>query len=317
MGDPNGIGPELVLKAWIDHELGADFVVVGDVEVLRYCASRLDLQAKIRSIGAPGELERGSLNVISLDCMNEEKLTVGQVSEEAGRAAVAYVRKATQLAIDKKIDAIVTLPVNKEAVRLSDPGFSGHTELIAEMCGISRYTMMLASERLIVTHVSTHVALEEAIRRVSRERVYDVIVLTNEAVSRFHSHPKIAVAGLNPHASEHGSFGSQEADSIAPAIADARAKGIDAIGPEAPDTVFMRATRGAFDAVVCMYHDQGHIPMKLLDFDGGVNITLGLPIIRTSVDHGTAYDIAYQGIATTKSLVAAFDFARKLAEGRA
>ncbi|HUX11901.1 MAG TPA: 4-hydroxythreonine-4-phosphate dehydrogenase PdxA [Spirochaetia bacterium] len=316
MGDANGIGPELVLKAWLQQELRSDFIVVGDAAVLEHCARYLSLQASIRAVKSASESERGRLNVIDLGMMTGENLRIGQLAEDAGRAAIAYVRTATRLAIEGRIQAVVTLPVNKEAVRLSEPDFSGHTELIAEMCGISRYTMMLASEKLIVTHVSTHVSLEEAIRAVRRERIADVIALTHEAVSRFHPHPRIAVAGLNPHASEHGAFGAQEAEEIAPAIADARSAGIDAIGPEAPDTVFLRAVHGSFDAVVCMYHDQGHIPMKLLDFDAGVNITLGLPIIRTSVDHGTAYDIAYQGTATTKSLVAAFDFARKLTGDR-
>lgn len=316
MGDANGVGPELVLKAWVEGELRQDFLVVGDSDIIAYCADRLGLRCPIREIQSPAEFERGKLNVVDAKLLSADDIQIGQVSEAAGRAAVAYIRSATQLALDKKVTAIVTLPVNKEAARLSDPAFSGHTELIAEMCGVSRYTMMLASEKLMVTHVSTHIALKDAVERVTRERVLDVIALTDEAVSRFRPHPRIAVAGLNPHASEHGSFGDEEEREIVPAVLDARNKGINATGPEAPDTVFLRAVQGKFDAVVCMYHDQGHIPMKLLDFDGGVNITLGLPIVRTSVDHGTAYDIAYQGIARTKSLVAAFNFARRLTEGR-
>ncbi len=312
MGDANGVGPELVLKAWLEQRLDSDFVAVGDAAVLEYCAGRLGFDVAIQRITAPTEFAEGPLNVIDLGMMSAENLRIGKVSGDAGQAALAYVRAATKLAIEREVQAIVTLPVNKEAARISEPGFSGHTELIAEMCGVSRYAMMLASEKLVVTHVSTHVSLSDAIRCVREERILDTIELTNDALCRFIPHPRIAVAGLNPHASEHGSFGDEEAEEIAPAIASARRMGIDATGPEAPDTVFVRAVRGSFDAVVCMYHDQGHIPMKLLDFEGGVNVTLGLPIIRTSVDHGTAYDIAYRGEATPRSLIAAFDFAQKL-----
>jgi 4-hydroxythreonine-4-phosphate dehydrogenase len=211
---------------------------------------------------------------------------------------------------------VVTLPVNKEATRLSTPEFTGHTELIAQICGVPDVTIMLVSPKLIVTHVSTHCSLREAIERAKRPRVLRIIELTCEAVSRLRRNPRIAVAGLNPHAGENGSFGREEIDEIEPAVAEARSKGLPVEGPVPPDTVFyMAVSRGRYDAVVCMYHDQGHIPSKLLDFEGGVNMTLGLPIIRTSVDHGTAFDIAWKGIASTTSLIAAFDLAVKLTEG--
>lgn len=314
MGDPNGVGPELVLRAWHQHELEADFVVAGDRDVLEFCSQKLGLQVPMRSVASPNEYRAGELNVLDAGILGASDVEIGKVSRKAGEAAVRYVRTATRLAIDGEVGAVVTLPLNKEAVRLSDSSFTGHTELIAQMCNVSRFSMMLASEKLTVTHVSTHVSLQEAVRRTKRERILEVIDLTNKTLSRIHPHPRIAVAGLNPHASEHGSFGTEEEREIAPAIADARAMGIDAIGPEPPDTVFGRAVAGSFDAVVCMYHDQGHIPSKLLDFEGGVNITIGLPIIRTSVDHGTAFDIAYRGTASTRSLVAAVDYAVRLAE---
>jgi len=202
--------------------------------------------------------------------------------------------------------------MNKEATRLSDETFTGHTELIAKICGQDKYTMMLASDKLTVTHVNTHVSMEQAIRNVKKEKVYDVIKLTYDALKRFIQEPKIAVAGLNPHAGEGGSFGREDIDEIAPAVEKAKSEGMNVEGPLPPDTVFLKAYKKQYDAVVCMYHDQGHIPMKLLDFEGGVNVTLGLKVIRTSVDHGTAFDIAYKGIASTRSFVEAYNFAVKL-----
>jgi 4-hydroxythreonine-4-phosphate dehydrogenase len=211
---------------------------------------------------------------------------------------------------------MVTLPMNKQATQLSDPGFTGHTELIGEVCEAPDVTIMLASEQLIVTHVTTHVSLTEAIRRCKQERVRKILELTVAAVRRLKPDPRIAVAGLNPHAGEHGLFGDEEIKEIRPAVEWARSQGMPVEGPLPPDTVFYLAVkRGKYDAIVCMYHDQGHIPLKLLDFEGGVNVTLGLPIIRTSVDHGTAFDIAGQGIASTASLVKALAFAVRLAEG--
>ena len=329
MGDPHGVGPELVLKAWKAGELegaGAQaagsggppaphpgVVVVGDLSVLEYCSERLGYKVPLHPVADPGAARPGSLNVIDLRAIARGELAPGSLSAAAGRAARAYIEKAVRLALDGSLDAVVTLPVNKGAVRLTDPAFTGHTEMIAELCGAKRVAMMLASERLAVTHVSTHVSLAEAILRVKRERILEVILLTHEALARFIPEPRIAVAGLNPHAGEHGSFGREEIEEISPAIAAARERGLILTGPEAPDTVFVRAVKGAFDGVVCMYHDQGHIPAKLLDFEGGVNITLGLPIVRTSVDHGTAFDIAYKGVATTKSLVAAYRYAIRLA----
>ena len=313
MGDPSGVGPELILKAFREGGLGGEFLVVGDLGVLRVCNEALRFGAPLRKIGGRDDIEPGCINVFDLGILSGAEVEVGRVSRESGNAALRYVEAATRRALEGSCNAVVTLPMNKEAARLSDPGFSGHTELIAGMCRTDRYAMMLASERLTVVHVSTHVSLAEAVRRVRAERIYEVIRLAAETLSRFLETPRIAVAGLNPHAGEHGAFGSEEEREILPAVQRARAAGVDASGPEPPDTVFLKASRGGFDAVVCMYHDQGHIPLKLLDFEGGVNVTLGLPIVRTSVDHGTAFDIAWKGIASTRSLIAAVAYAGKLA----
>ena len=209
---------------------------------------------------------------------------------------------------------MITLPMNKEATRLSDSTFTGHTELIGELCGKDDVTIMLASDDLIVTHVTTHMSLLQAIHAAKQARIQTIIELTAHAVANLLPSPRIAVAGLNPHAGENGLFGDEEINEIIPAVKWAQEKGFPVQGPFPPDTLFyMAVRRKQFDAIVCMYHDQGHVPLKLLDFEGGVNITLGLPIIRTSVDHGTAFDIAGTGVASTHSLIRAIEFADKLA----
>jgi 4-hydroxythreonine-4-phosphate dehydrogenase len=320
MGDPSGVGPELILKAFREGGLSGEFAVVGDLDVLRACNEALHYGVPLRRIEDRSAMEPGCVNVLDLGLLPAGAVEIGRVSRPSGDAARRYVETATRLVLDGAFDAVVTLPMNKEAARLGDPGFIGHTELIAGICRTHRYAMMLATEKLSVVHVSTHVSLAEAICRVRAERILEVIRLAWETLRRFGDSPRLAVAGLNPHAGEHGAFGTEEEREILPAVRRARDDGIDVTGPEPPDTVFLRASQGAFDAVVCMYHDQGHIPLKLLDFEGGVNITLGLPIVRTSVDHGTAFDIAWKGVASTRSLVAAVAWAARLAssagEGR-
>lgn len=315
LGDPNGVGPEIVLRAAAGGELGQDVVVIGDLPVLKYARDHLKIDIELHEVGrgafSPGEL--GVLQVSSPGLFRAEQIEPGKLSKEAGAASLGYVEHATKAALAGAITAILTLPINKEAIGLSHAGFSGHTEYIATLCGAPKTTMMLASEKLIVTHVSTHVSLADAVTRVKLERVLDVIRLTHDAVSKLRPAARIAVAGLNPHAGEGGAFGREEIEIISPAINAARNEGMDVYGPEPADTVFYNILeKQKFDAVVCMYHDQGHIPMKSLDFDGGVNVTLGLPIIRTSVDHGTAFDIAYQGVARTRSMVHAYHMAHRL-----
>jgi len=299
MGDPNGVGPEIIVKAAADGILPDSAVVFGNRRILRYAAGFVD-----------GEID---FPIIDVGDFSVADLKPGQVDGKAGHAAVSYVKAASEAALRGDITAIVTLPINKEAVRLTHPDFSGHTEYIADLCGNPPVTMMLATEKLVVTHVSTHVSIVEAAARVKKERILEVIRLTDEALKRIRPSARIAVAGLNPHAGENGAFGQEELLEIIPAIEQAKNEGYTVIGPEPGDTVFFNAVhRDKFDAVVCMYHDQGHIFIKTLDFDGGVNVTLGLPIIRTSVDHGTAYDIAYKGIARVRSFALALKMAQSL-----
>jgi 4-phospho-D-threonate 3-dehydrogenase / 4-phospho-D-erythronate 3-dehydrogenase len=309
MGDAAGVGPEIMLKSFRDGALAADFVLVGDRSALNLAAEKLSWDVPICSIGSPAEYRAGFLNIIDLGLVKAGQIHIGQVDERTGAAARAYIVHATGLAMRGELSGLVTLPVNKEAVRLSDRGFTGHTELIAELCGVQKYAMMLRGEKLVTSYISTHVSMAQAVALVKQERVLDVIRLTCGALQTSIAKPGIAVAGLNAHAGEHGSFGCEEQQEILPAVRKARTEGIDVSGPHPPDTVFLRACGGQYDAVVCMYHDQGHIPQKLLEFDHSVNVTLGLPFVRTSVDHGTAFDIAYRGIASNRSFVRAFQLA--------
>ncbi|MDX1985043.1 MAG: 4-hydroxythreonine-4-phosphate dehydrogenase PdxA [Bryobacteraceae bacterium] len=308
MGDASGVGPEIVLKAYANGELRHPVVVFGDLAILEKAASMMGLNVDLRD----------GLKVRDMRQLRVEDLRPGEISAASGAAAREYVIAATRAALAGEIAAMVTLPMNKEATQLTDPDFVGHTELIGSVCGAEDVTIMLASDQLIVTHVSTHCSLREAIERAKRPRIQKIIQLTCDAVARLRKSPRIAVAGLNPHAGENGLFGREEIDEIRPAIEWAQARGLPVDGPFPPDTLFyMAVQKKKFDAIVCMYHDQGHVPLKLLDFEGGVNVALGLPIIRTSVDHGTAFDIAYKGVASTRSLVAALEFAAKMAAGPA
>ncbi|NMB86771.1 MAG: 4-hydroxythreonine-4-phosphate dehydrogenase PdxA [Chloroflexi bacterium] len=312
MGDGNGVGPEIILKTFVEGKIHNDYVVVGDAAVLQWCNRQLGFGVPLHAIHSVAEARADRLNVLDLGLLTAGDVTPGRISEKVAAASRQYICTATGLALEGQVAAITTLPVNKEAIRLSDPHFTGHTELIAGICGQSNYTMMLASEKLTVTHVSTHVSLAQAIAAVKTERILDVIELTHAALARFLAAPRIAVAGLNPHAGEGGAFGVEDAQEIVPAVEQGQQRGMNVSGPYPPDTIFRRASRGEFDAVVCMYHDQGHIPMKLLDFEGGVNVTLGLKVMRTSVDHGTGFDIAYQNVATNRSYVEAYNYAFKM-----
>ncbi len=320
MGDASGVGPEIVLRVAAAERLGTSrlpVVVYGEAAILAHGARLLGLDVSIRVIDTPADARPGVpgvLDVIDLAILSANDHRPGRLDAASGAAARAAVERATADALAGTVAGIVTMPMNKEATQLSDPTFVGHTELIASLCGAPRVTMMLTNGQIAVTHVSTHCSLREAIDRVTVERVGDVIGLTDRTLRRFIERPRVAVCGLNPHAGEHGLFGSEDIEHIAPAIAAAVAAGVDASGPHPADTVFHQAVHGArFDAIVCMYHDQGHAPMKLLAFDTGVNVTLGLPIIRTSVDHGTAFDIAWTATAFTASLDHALAYAWKLA----
>ncbi|MDO9175778.1 MAG: 4-hydroxythreonine-4-phosphate dehydrogenase PdxA [Actinomycetota bacterium] len=306
MGDASGIGPEIVLRRHCEGGLGDGVVVYGDEAILRHGAELLGLS-----------VDWTTLPLVDLGLLTAADHRPGVLDAASGAAARAYVERATLDALAGAVAGVVTMPMNKEATQLTDPQFVGHTEFIAALCGVQKVTMMLTAALptgpLAVTHVSTHCSLSEAISRVRHDRVLDVIRLTDEVLRRFLPAPRIAVCGLNPHAGEHGLFGTDDIEHIVPAIASAVAAGIDATGPHPADTVFYQAVhRGRYDAIVCMYHDQGHGPMKLIAFDTGVNVTLGLPIVRTSVDHGTAFDIAWTGTAFTDSVQHALDYARKL-----
>ena len=305
MGDPSGIGPEIVLKALADPELRplAHWIVVGDSRVLD------------KAQGITGErLDTEVCQVKSLD--SSEEFAFGRLEARYGQAAIDYVREATNMCLEGKADAMVTAPLNKEAVTLSGRQFSGHTEYIAELCGATESRMLLASERLCTVHVSTHVPLRRACD-VNTERILRTIELGSTAMNLLgFKRPRVAVCGLNPHAGEHGLFGREDEEFIAPAIELARSRGLQCSGPHAGDTIFLQASRGAYDLVVAMYHDQGHIPMKLIDFEGTVNVSLGIPIIRTSVDHGTAFDIAGQNKADPRSMKQAMRMAARMATTR-
>ena len=318
MGDASGVGPEIALRRVAAGQLGDDVVVYGDAAILAAGARRLQLDVDIAAIDAPGEAQAGRLNVVDERRLTAADWTPGQRNPRTGAAALAYVERATRDALAGAVAGVVTLPLNKEATRASTPGFVGHTEFIAALCGARDFAMTLATNQIAVSHVSGHVSLAEAIGALTRTRVRKVIELTAGMLRRFLPRPRIAVCGLNPHAGERGMFGAEDEDIVAPAIADARRQGIDASGPHPADTVFRQAIRqNRFDAIVCMYHDQGHAPMKLLAFETAVNVTIGLPIVRTSVDHGTAFDIAWQGKAFTAPLGAAVDYAWRLARAGA
>ncbi|MEX2626138.1 MAG: 4-hydroxythreonine-4-phosphate dehydrogenase PdxA, partial [Ilumatobacteraceae bacterium] len=277
MGDPSGVGPEIVLRrAAAGALLDASVVVYGDASILRHGADLLGVQVPIRAVDDAGAAADGGLDVVDLGLLTAADHRPGALDAASGAAARAYVERATDDALDGRVAGVVTMPMNKEATQLSDPDFVGHTELIAGRCRAERVTMMLTNGSLAVTHVSTHCSLREAIERVRADRVLDVVELTHATLGRVIDRPRIAVCGLNPHAGEHGLFGTEDDQHVAPAVVEARRRGIDATGPHPADTVFFQAVhRDRHDAIVCMYHDQGHAPMKLLAFETGVNVTLG------------------------------------------
>lgn len=315
MGDPAGVGPEIILKALLNRDVFRKCrpLIIGDRRILERASFWLGynpLSVEIINDPERGRYKRGAVSLLHLENASPADCPVGKVGKASGKAAVDYVVKGCELAMAGTIDAIVTAPLNKEAMNQAGFHYAGHTELLAEQTGTPKVSMLLYSPKLSVVHVSTHVSLSEAIQRVTIERVEEVITLAHQSAQALGiDHPRIAVAGLNPHAGENGLFGDHEARIIHPAIRLARALGLIVSDPQPPDTVFLRAVHGEFDIVVAMYHDQGHIPMKLLAFDEGVNVSIGLPIIRTSVDHGTAFDIAGSGKARETSLLAAIDVA--------
>lgn len=334
MGDPAGCGPELTVKALRNRDIydRCKPLVVGDVKMFEDSIRILKAENEIKinkiSDVKDAKFEFGTIDVYHLELVDMDKFQYGKVSKMCGDAAFQCVKKVIELALAGEIDATITNALNKEAINLAGHHYSGHTEIYAELTNTEKYTMMLAHDDLRVVHVSTHVSLREACDRVKKQRVYDVIKIANDACKKLGiENPKVGVAGLNPHSGEGGLFGTEEIEEIIPAIEMAKAEGINADGPVPPDTVFSKANGGWYDIVVAMYHDQGHIPLKVIGFVydreakkwgavSGVNITLGLPIIRSSVDHGTAFGHAGKGVQNEVSLVNAIDYGIVLANNR-
>ena len=332
MGDPASIGPEITVKALSDPAIyeKCSPIIIGDATVMEAAVGIVGKNVKINAVSDVKEakFEFGTIDVYDMKLVDMDKLERGVVSAMAGNAAFQYVKKVIELAMNHEVDATVTNALNKEAMNLAGHHYSGHTEIYAEYTGTKKYTMMLAHENLRVVHVSTHVSLREACDRVKKDRVLEVIRIADQACKELGiKEPKIGVAGLNPHSGENGMFGREEIEEITPAIEAAKGEGIIVDGPVPSDTVFSKARGGWYDIVVAMYHDQGHIPLKVVGFVynqaeqkwdavAGVNITLGLPIIRASVDHGTAFDQAGKGVANELSLINAMDYAIRMSEGR-
>lgn len=327
MGDPSGIGPEIILKALQRDELyhRCRPLVVGDARVFESTAAMMGLGCIIHAVNHERDAicQPGTVDVFHLDCFRGD-VQFGVVNAASGEAAFRSIVKVIELAQEKRIDATVTAPINKESIHMAGHYFSGHTEIYAHYTGTNKYAMLLVHDELRVIHVTTHVSLREACDLVEKDRILAVIELLHEAcINLGIPYPKIAVAGLNPHASDNGLFGWEEEREIIPAIREARKNGYKVDGPVPPDTMFAKAVGGHYDGCVAMYHDQGHIPFKLAGFRwnkdkntmevSGVNITLGLPIIRVSVDHGTAFDVAGTGLASETAMMLSIEYAIRMA----
>ena len=319
MGDPSGIGPEIILRSFEKLLIRNNrIVVIGDYKIMKAIYDILKIKSfKLHRILDVHEclFNSGVLNILDLQLVGRESFYPGTVQAISGNIAFEAIRKAVELAKNKEIDAIVTAPLNKEALHLAGHNYPGHTEILARLTDTKDYAMLLFDKKLSVIHVSTHISLLEAITGLRRERIERVIELANCIMKRLgFGEPRIAVAGINPHAGENGLFGDEEINEIIPAIINMKEKGINVEGPCPPDTVFLQALKGKYDVVVAMYHDQGHIPLKLIGFKSGVNVTVGLPFVRTSVDHGTAFEIAWQGKANENSMVEAIKLSIKLSQ---
>jgi len=321
MGCPVGIGPEIICKYFSRKPLHQEMlipVVIGDTDVLKRCRDELSLNLEPISWDQGQDIKTGQIPVINITNLNAAKLQWGAPDSSTGKAAGSYVQKGIKLIQQGLLDGITTCPLNKESLNQGGFQFPGHTEMLARLTNSDHYAMMLAGKTLKVTLVTIHCPFKEVVQKLNQEAIVQLIHLTHKGlkIDLGIQDPKIAVAALNPHAGEHGLFGDEEEQIITPAVIEAADENIDVHGPFPPDTIFVKAATGEYDAVVCMYHDQGLIPFKLLHFSDGVNVTLGLPIVRTSVDHGTAYDIAGRGMADPESLICAIRLAKTIAENR-
>lgn len=320
MGDPGGIGPEILVKSIVNKEIQkiSKPVVLGDAAIMEEAVNFLDASMEICILDRPDQFKEKHINLLPSSSLDPETCKLSSPTRESGKAMADYITRGTSLAMDNQIQALVTCPITKTGLQMAGIPFPGHTELIASQTNTQNFAMMLAGTRLKVVLVTIHMPLNKVAANLTQETIIKKVSLTRQSlIHRFGiSSPKIAVAGLNPHAGESSMFGREEESIILPAVNQAKKMGIDLEGPLPPDTVFYHAVNGKYDAVICMYHDQGLIPFKLVHFKDGVNTTLGLPIIRTSVDHGTAYDIAWKGIAHPDSLIEAIKMAVHQAENR-
>lgn len=315
MGDPAGVGPELIVKALSCDEINTSCrcIVIGDRIVMEEAVKLLNSGASLKIIKNPEESEPapGLIELIEVGAVKDFER--GKATSKGGEACAGYIRKAVGLSLEKRVDGIVTAPISKEALKMAGLSWPGHTEMLAELTGAENYAMMLVGGPLRVILVTIHTSIRNVPDMITRYNVLRTIRLAKKACDMLGlERPGIAVAGLNPHAGESGIFGDEEIKEIIPAIKDAGDEGLQVAGPFPPDTIFRKAYKGGVDVVVCMYHDQGLIPLKMIAFDKGVNITIGLPIIRTSPDHGTAYDIAWKGIADPSSMLEAIRLASAL-----
>ena len=320
MGDPCGIGPEVVVKAMADPQVynACRPLVVGNVYAMKQAVSLTGAAVQINETNDPAAagLEPGIIDVVDIHNLNPEDITVGQISPTCGQAAMEWVTKAGELALAGVVDALATAPLNKEAASLAGYKSIGHMELLQELSKSELVATMLMSKNLRVVHLSTHRSLRLACDLVKKDRILDYLRLTHESFVKFgFESPRIAASALNPHASDGGLMGDEEASEIAPAVKAAQDEGINAVGPVPADIIFHQAIQNQYDVVLCMYHDQGHIPVKVYGFEESITANLGLPFVRTSVDHGTAFDIAGKGVASHKSMLESIRLAVALAQG--
>jgi 4-phospho-D-threonate 3-dehydrogenase / 4-phospho-D-erythronate 3-dehydrogenase len=313
LGDPAGIGPEIACKALKNKKIMSEVAVVGSLDVLQKTSENMGFTLPFHTITTTADFTVDAVNIFDCGMPLPGTWQTGRVQAECGRAAFTYIKKAIDMALAGELDGVITNPINKESLHAAGINYPGHTEIFAEKTGTDRYAMLFLLNGIGVAHVTTHCSLRQAIDLVTVGRVSETIRLVTATMKNLGiRNPRIAVGGLNPHAGENGLFGTEEIEHIRPAIAAAREEGIDVTGPYPPDTVFMRAFKGEFDGVVAMLHDHGFVALKSKDFEHGVNITVGLPIIRTSVGHGTAFDIAGKGIASPESLLSAISAAERL-----
>ncbi|MGB9812331.1 MAG: 4-hydroxythreonine-4-phosphate dehydrogenase PdxA [Thermovenabulum sp.] len=318
MGDPAGIGPEIIVKALNNNEVEKlKIVIFGSKNIIEHYINLCNINREINIIKNLDEFKDGAINIYPVNNLSIGEFIIGKINPICGKASFEYIHTAVQFALEKKLSAVITAPINKASLNQAGYHYNGHTELIADLTKAQKYSMVLTNGRLNVIHVTTHVALKNVSSYIKKDKILEVIHLAEEAGKLLgKTIPKIGVSALNPHGGEAGLFGDEEINEIIPAICEANKEGINVVGPIPADVIFLKALKGEYDVVVAMYHDQGHIPIKLFGLENGVNFTVGLPIIRTSVDHGTAFDIAGKGIANEKSLVEAIKLADKIVKNK-